>query len=339
MIKDVTEVFSKTDSKIIRAQLKRGRVIAVKLMDFGGLLGGGLLGREIAEYVRTATGVKGIFHSDELPGYGISRAEANQVNAKLKMKDADAFIIVAEAELKARKAIKAAIDRAYQALEGPLEETRSARGDTTEYMRPLPGSARMYPETDIPPYLVVASHLEGLQKKLPEDFEAMSLRLSKDFGISTELSGQLARSQPSLTALFEKRANQSVFSGSNLASIFLSFRKPLESGILSLKDASTILDALEEGQLSKEAIPEILDDLKNGKVVSDALKSRQKGEVDLEMLVNALIKKKRDFILEKGIHAEKPLMGLIMKEARGKVDGKVVNELLKKKLESVLSKK
>ena len=41
------------------------------------------------------------------------------------------------------------------AMSGVPEETRKMlEGGSTAYMRPLPGAARMYPETDVVPVLV-----------------------------------------------------------------------------------------------------------------------------------------------------------------------------------------
>ena len=49
------------------------------------------------------------------------------------------------------------------------EETRGAKPDrTTRYLRPRPGAARMYPETDVPPIQLNKEYLEKLQARLPE---------------------------------------------------------------------------------------------------------------------------------------------------------------------------
>ena len=80
-IKDVTEIFKETRSKILRRKIKSGgRVLALRLRRFGGLLGleaapGIRLGAEFAGRARAWSEVEGIFHTDELPGYGISEDE------------------------------------------------------------------------------------------------------------------------------------------------------------------------------------------------------------------------------------------------------------------------
>ena len=73
------------------------------------------------------------------------------------------------------------------------EETRRALPDgCSEYMRPLPGSARMYPETDVPSVAINEQTLEGLE--LPELFRARSERFGRDYGLNSELARVMAAS-------------------------------------------------------------------------------------------------------------------------------------------------
>ena len=66
-------------------------------------------------------------------------------------------------------ALKAVTERARVALQGVPEETRSASPDgTTRDMRPRPGAARMYPETDVPPIQLTKEYLDELSGRLPE---------------------------------------------------------------------------------------------------------------------------------------------------------------------------
>ena len=62
------------------------------------------------------------------------------------------MVFVADTPENASDALKAVVERAKLALKGVPEETRAANADgTTKYLRPRPGAARMYPETDVPP--------------------------------------------------------------------------------------------------------------------------------------------------------------------------------------------
>ena len=50
------------------------------------------LGRELAGAAKLA-GVKGIFHADELPAYGITADEVSAVRSSLKLAESDAFVL------------------------------------------------------------------------------------------------------------------------------------------------------------------------------------------------------------------------------------------------------
>ena len=63
--------------------------------------------------------------------------------------------------------------------------------------------------------------------------------------------------------------------------------------------------------------------------VEDILAKMKAGE-DLDSFIAKLVEEKVDLIKERGDKAFKPLMGLVMKEFRGKVDGKIIAEKLMK---------
>ncbi|HOK27434.1 MAG TPA: Glu-tRNA(Gln) amidotransferase subunit GatE, partial [Methanomassiliicoccaceae archaeon] len=156
---DITSTFDGCTSKVISGALKSGgKVLASKLPGFAGVLrsadGRLRLGAEMAQRARTR-GVKGIFHSDELPAYGIGQEYVDAVRQALGSAPGDAFVLCAADEAKARNALEAAVERANEALVGVPEETRDPQPDgSSTYSRPLPGAARMYPETDVPPIAV-----------------------------------------------------------------------------------------------------------------------------------------------------------------------------------------
>jgi glutamyl-tRNA(Gln) amidotransferase subunit E len=77
-------------------------------------------------------GVAGIFHTDELPAYGITQEEVVKVNEFLGVSEEDAFIMVADESDKARNALEEVQHRAKIAMEGVPEETRKALEDATQ---------------------------------------------------------------------------------------------------------------------------------------------------------------------------------------------------------------
>ena len=169
-IHDLDELFEDTESKILKSA---ETIKAVVLKGYNGLIGrevqpGRRFGTEIASYAKKR-GVSGIFHSDELPAYGITQDEVDKVSEFLNIGEDDAFIIVAHDEDIAVSALEEVKRRANLGLEGVVEETRKALDDgNTEYMRPLPTANRMYLETDIPLFKITSDRVEPIANNLPE---------------------------------------------------------------------------------------------------------------------------------------------------------------------------
>ena len=132
-IYDVTELFIDTKAKVLQKFVKKGAILAARLRKFNGLIGrevqpGRRLGTELSDRAKTA-GVGGIFHTDELPNYGITEKEVHVVrNTIFACKD-DVIILVAEESKKARLAVESVITRAREVIEGIPEETRKALPD------------------------------------------------------------------------------------------------------------------------------------------------------------------------------------------------------------------
>jgi len=345
---DVSEIFKNSGSKIIGAQLKEDeRVLALKLKGFKGLLSK-KLGPEFAQYARVSTGIGGIFHSDELSAYDISQLEVNKVAEKSELQENDAFVLVAEKKEVAEKALEAVFKRARLALEGVPEETRVANPDTTtSYMRPLPGAARMYPETDIPPIVITKKRIAAIEAKLPELYEEKIQRFAREYGLSRELASQVVRSEHS--QFFEEIVKEIKITPSIAANTLLGTLKDLkregyEIESISDEKLKEVFRLVAENRIAKEAIPEVLIAIAENpkRKVEEALKlvgaeSFEKEEI--AEIVRNVLKAREEFVREKGLSAAKPLMGAVMKEMRGKVDGKTVNEILQKELKKFLKGK
>ncbi|MDD5317812.1 MAG: Glu-tRNA(Gln) amidotransferase subunit GatE [Candidatus ainarchaeum sp.] len=197
---DVSRAFAGTQSRLLRKSLDRKEaLIAFGLARFEGLLGAELcegrrLGSELSDYAK-AQGVGGIIHGDEdMKKYGISEGEVKALREAAGAGAGDAWVLVAGPEPAARNAAAAAFGRAMQALRGVPEETRKVVNDVqTAYMRPLPGGARLYPETDLPPVRVSRARIEKLESVLPEMPEETLAWLKKT--LNSDLAEKMARSQ------------------------------------------------------------------------------------------------------------------------------------------------
>ena len=122
---DVTPVFTGTSSSILK---KAKKILAVRLPGFAGLVGmeiqpGRRLGSEISDYAKKC-GVGGIFHTDELPAYGVTGEEVATLRAAVGAAEGDCVVLVAATAERAKCAAEQVMYRAKMAFEGVPEETR-----------------------------------------------------------------------------------------------------------------------------------------------------------------------------------------------------------------------
>ncbi len=342
-IYDVTEDLKECESSIIRGNLKRGKgVYALKLEGFDGQLRGedgeALLGPELAEYAKK-TGVAGIFHSDELPKFGITEKEMKAVEERLDIGEKDAYALVTAAEEDSKDALQNVIERAKMALKGVPEETRQARPDgTSVFLRPLSGEARMYPETDIPPKKVESTRLKRLTDELPERPDEKIERYQEENGLNEQQSRQLFRKGYDL--LFEKIVEEHG-SPSVATNMFLHTYPDLEKEGFEVKNINKeelleIFRRFRSKEFAKEGIPDILKGVSQGRSVDEALDAaglESVGEEDIREKVVELIQDRSDFVEERKMGAIGPLMGVLMKELKGKADGEKISEILKEEIE------
>jgi len=352
---DVTELFKGTKSKVIARALEAGgKVLAVRLPRMKGLLGtyvqpGRRFGTEIADYVRFWSDVQGLFHSDELPAYGITAEEVQAVYRALGADPAqDAFAMVAERPERALKAISAILERVRQALQGVPEETRAANEDgTTRYMRPRPGRERMYPETDIPHLLVTPDMLAEAEKLVPEPAEVKVRRFVERYGMSRELA-EKAVADPRLPLIEELIGRYGAsLSPTLIASLIVVTMKGLRSKGVNVDSISEdriegLVRLLAEGRVAKEAAEAILakmaEDPRLGpEEAAKALGLTRLGEEEVRRVIDEVVKENLGLVRQKGEASFGPLMGRAMERLRGKADGKLVAELLRSRIREVLS--
>ena len=344
---DVTSVFKQTKCKVILKALEQNkRVLAVKLPKFAGLLKrelalGMRLGAEMAEIARFWGRVGGIFHTDELPAYGITVDEVNQLGRIMKRETLDAVVFVADTLENSTDALKAVAQRAREAVKGVPEETRAANPDgTTRYMRPRPGAARMYPETDVPPIQLTRGYLEKLRRRLPELPEQKMRRLMKEYGLNRKLAKQILDSE--YGDLFEAVAKETGVSPTVMAVALTETLKALRREGINVEAVTDgqfreLFGLIGSGETTKEAIPEIITWLsKNeGATAKEAIESLGLAMIfqkELERIIDDLIERNKSLVEERGKGAFGPLMGMVMKKVRGRVKAEIVSGILKKRL-------
>jgi glutamyl-tRNA(Gln) amidotransferase subunit E len=96
-----------------------------------------------------------------------------------------------------------------------------------------------------------------------------------------------------------------------------------------------------EGGIAKEALPEVIAAVAANPGVRLQVLVKRIGaegvtEEEIRSFIKRLLKEKEAFVRERGVQAVKPLMGLLMRELRGRADGGLVNRLLREELEKFL---
>lgn len=343
---DIADILRDTSSKIIS---KAESVHAIKLKGFKGLIGreiqpGRRFGTELAGYAKKM-GVSGLFHTDELPAYGIVEEEVTALNEFLELEEDDAFILVADNKEKVINALQEVQRRAKMALKGVPEETRKVTPEgNTEYLRPLPTASRMYVETDIPAINVSKELLEKIKSNLPELPEEKKERIMKQYKLSEDLAKQLVRTDK--VESFELIKKESSVDSTTIASILAYTLKELkrdECDINKLDDKILLetFKLLSDGKISKDVISNILSNVcKEGNSPENAAKSLDlimlSGE-DVEEIISEIVSSNKKMVEERGMAAMGPIMGMVMKKLKGKADGQLVNKLLKDKIQNILS--
>lgn len=350
-ITDVSAIFAKSESKVIKKALKSdGTVYAVRLPGFAGLLGIEVqperrFGTEISDYAKFWGGVGGIFHTDELPKYGISDADVSAIRSSVKAKDQDAVVIVASSENKCKDALKAVVNRACVAVQGIPAETRMPLPEgTSKFARPRPGSSRMYPETDVRPVKITEKRLARIKKNMPETIEAKEKRFIKEYNLSTDLASQITRSVN--LGIFEQIIKETKVSPTLVAAtlentVVSLHRDQIPTENLQELHFINMFKLIEKNELSSQAIPDVLTHLANNPSLSieEALAATGLSMVsndEVAEIIRKIVKDREDFIREQGERSFGGLMGVVMKELGGKVDGKTVKQILTDEINKLL---
>ncbi len=347
---NVNELFQQTESNIIsKAILNSGVILALRLEGFKDLIGmevqpGRRFGTELAAYAKKM-GVSGIFHSDELPAYGITDDEVKKIYKHLKLSENDAFILVADEVEKARNAITEVQRRAITAISNVPEETRKALEDAnSEYLRPLPTASRMYVETDIPTTVITRDIVMDIKSNLPELPDEKRLRMIEQYSLSEDIASQLVRLNK--VEDFEEIVLSSKIDPTTVGSTLAYTLKELRREGLDVSKLNTSLligtfALVENGKIAKEAVSEVLTELMHDNSSPEQIASKldlmMYSKEEVEAIIDELISENIKIVQERGMGAMGPLMGKSMQKLQGKADGKLVNKLLRDKIQNISS--
>jgi len=350
-IHELSGLFSDCESEMVSSSIEDGSsVLGIALPGFSGRLGKKTpiengsqlprLGRELASAAKLA-GVPGIFHSDELPSYGIGSAEVDAVRSEMALSEGDAFVLCVAPRWQGELALEAVIYRARMAFHRIPQEVRNVvirkgkpEDGTTTALRPLPGGARMYPETDIPVLEISPDRWSSICENLPLTVKERKERLNV-----------LDLSSNQIEALLNGEIDDLLFHGIDgplelppkaWASALL------ESGTDKPNALAASVHLRERGLMTREGAETLL--AESVEASADELVSWMSSESEsrgflpadtssIEEAVDAVIRERSDFIEERGMGAVGPLMGMVMQKLGGSADGKAVSKILRERID------
>ncbi|MBT3814598.1 Glu-tRNA(Gln) amidotransferase subunit GatE [Candidatus Woesearchaeota archaeon] len=329
-IYDITKLLQKSKAKVIESAIKvKGKILALRLNEFSGIIGKELqpnyrVGSEFSGRAKIKAGVKGIFHSDELPNYGITKDEVDLIKKELKCKEKDAFVLVAALEDKAKIALSAVYERAEELFTGVPKEVRKAeQNGLSSFMRPMPGSARMYPETDVP-----LARPDPHSVELPELISERAERYQKKFSLNSDMANHVAKSNYS--ELFEELVKKypkfkPAFIVDTLISMPIEIKKKyqLDSSKLTDENYKDLFKYLHSEEIHKDIVVDVLIDMIKGKF--DLKNYESLSTEDVHETIKKIVSKNKGAPFG-------ALMGQCMKALAGKVSGKVISEALRKEI-------
>ena len=228
--------------------------------------------------------------------------------------------------------IEAAIATEVQRQEALVEtrksvaEVRAVNPDgTSRFLRPLPGAARMYPETDLPLLKIGRQMIDDAKKSMEE-----TKKEEKITGLNDEMAALLVRRKK--VEEF-KELIQVIKNPQLIAKVLLIFPKEIATKekktreqiekILNRDILANILEDVHKGKVKESEVKHILTEIVNGKNYGEFVGVKGEDLENIEEKIIKIIKSKPGL----GING---YMGLVMKEFKGKISGSEASEIIRK---------
>jgi len=349
---ELTQALKNTRSKFIIKGIQSGKKLyGINFSGFKGIFGKELMedyrfGTEVSSKVKLISGLKGIIHSDEeLNKYNLSNEDIEKIKENLTSKEDDCFVLVLGSKKEVNKAMKVIIKRVRFAFKGVPPETRRAlETGNTEFLRELHGGARLYPDTDTEVIFNLEEEIDEIKENLPEYPWITIKQYSKKYKTEERLIKDLIFT--GRLKLFDNLIESYPDNPSLVFTTLLETTTALRRDGKNMEnitdnDYLEIFALLKKKEISKEAIEEVMSLKADSPELSiDQIKKKLKIESlsleDLKKLINEIIDDNSKLIKEKEMRAKGPLMGEVMKKARGKIDGAIISKELEIAIEEKL---
>ena len=188
---------------------------------------------------------------------------------------------------------------------------------SSTFLRPMPGAARMYPETDIKSIPISKEKLMSI--KVPELLDEIALRFEKKYGLREDIAKEIVSQEIDFDKFTKFKVDKKLI-GEILVNYPKEIKKRFKLEGLKEKDFLEVIGYLEKGKVTKEGVLDVLvKKIKKENIVFH----KGLSDKEIEKKLKALVKK----------NPKAPIGGLMgdaMKMFKGRVDGKKVMEILKK---------
>ncbi|MEK6898256.1 MAG: Glu-tRNA(Gln) amidotransferase subunit GatE [Nanoarchaeota archaeon] len=231
------------------------------------------------------------------------------------------------------KSVEKEAERQFELISKKTEVKSEVRkvllNGETEFLRPMPGAARMYPETDLPLLKISRELINEIKKNLP--------KLKAE--VEEELKGK-GLEEEMIKLLFKRKKIEEFKEFLNLlnnpkliAKMLLVFPNEIASKekisidevekILSDDTLVAILKFVKDGKIQDNQVRHVMERIVQGESLDNAVEFDKREIHDVEEKVHKIIKEKPGL-------SENAYMGLVMKEFKGKINGSEAMEIIKK---------
>ncbi len=311
--------------------------------------------RSILQYLgaSTANMEEGSFRCDA--NISVLPEGASKTTAKVEVKNMNSFRAVYRAlEFEAERIRKAVIDgtRLVQETRGWVEEQgKTVSQRSKEYAHDY----RYFPEPDLPPVVLSSEYIELLRAKLPELPEARRDRFVSTLGLSQYDAALLTATRPMadyFEACLKTEPLQNVPVNERAKTIgnwlLGEFNRLLNAGNTEIDKAKispiqlgSLASLVLKGTISGTSAKEVFEEMfKTGKDAADIIKAKGLSQIsdtsEIESIIAGVISNNPQPVLDyKAGKAQAItfLVGQVMRATKGRANAKLVNELMKKKLE------
>ncbi len=342
-IYDMTDLINlRSNEKLLKNNF---RIKLIKLKNFSGMLkykyNGISIENELNQVIRFF-GMDYIFCSDNLPNKEIDKRQIECIKNVLKICSNDGFVILIGSRHNIDVTISYLVKRIEDSKSSIPSETRMATlNGKTLFLRPKSGASRMYPETDILPIIITKEEIKTAKNDKFMSWDESIICIKKKYNINSQLAEQIFDSN--YLNIFESICSNKKHSPNFVASILCSTITKLQREGLNLNhlinsDIIKVFDSLADNIITNEAIEIIFRNVmtKKTKSITEIIKKISINQVNMDTILDSVVNNNRAFIQKERYRAINALMGLAMKALRGKTSGKIINQILQKKIDAVL---